>query len=325
MAETIGMTAQSNDLDENARHPIAVVADRTGLSQDVLRVWERRYGAVKPGRGPGGQRRYSDADVERLRLLHAATRAGRSIGQVAQLPLAEIERLVAEDVAARSRLDEAISDMAAAPSELDLDASLDFVRSLDAAGLNAQLRRMLAQLGVAMFVDAVAVPLLRRAGDEWHAGRMTPAQEHVASSVVQDLITETMRSFGQRPGAARVLVATPARERHLIGAALTGVTAALEEWNVIYLGGDLPAAEIAGAAVAAEVRLVAVSVIYVDDRERVLAELRALRAQLPASIGLLVGGAGGAELARELSLIGVRVGTSMDELRAELRRELQAA
>src|SRR6476469_6934867 len=60
------------------RHPIAVVAERIGLSQDVLRVWERRYDAVSPARGPQGQRLYSDADVERLALIQAATHAEAS-------------------------------------------------------------------------------------------------------------------------------------------------------------------------------------------------------------------------------------------------------
>src|SRR5512141_1849871 len=88
---------------EGPGHPIAVVAERTGLSQDVLRVWERRYDAVQPVRSPGGQRHYSDADIERLSLLRAATGAGRSIGQVARLPTEAIAALVADDAAARSR------------------------------------------------------------------------------------------------------------------------------------------------------------------------------------------------------------------------------
>lgn len=94
----------SNREPAQARHPIAVVSERTGLSQDVLRVWERRYGAVQPERGPGGQRVYSDADIERLGLLQAATRAGRSISQVVRLTTDEIAALVGEDIAARERL-----------------------------------------------------------------------------------------------------------------------------------------------------------------------------------------------------------------------------
>src|SRR5688572_15714074 len=82
------------------RHPIGVVEQRTGLAQDVIRVWERRYGAVEPSRGPGGQRMYTDADIERLSLLEAAVRAGRRIGSIAALPTADLEHLVRDDQAA---------------------------------------------------------------------------------------------------------------------------------------------------------------------------------------------------------------------------------
>ena len=59
------------------RHPVRVVAQRTGLSSHVLRAWERRYGVVAPHRTEGGQRLYSDADIERLSLLRTLTAAGR--------------------------------------------------------------------------------------------------------------------------------------------------------------------------------------------------------------------------------------------------------
>ena len=58
-------------------HPIAVVAERTGLSRDVIRAWERRYGVVEPSRTAGRQRSYSDAEIARLSLLAAATRLRR--------------------------------------------------------------------------------------------------------------------------------------------------------------------------------------------------------------------------------------------------------
>ncbi len=79
------------------RHPIRVVSERTGLSPDVLRAWERRYGVVAPERSDGGQRLYSDADIDRVALLVKATRAGRALGQTAALPVEELRQLVAED------------------------------------------------------------------------------------------------------------------------------------------------------------------------------------------------------------------------------------
>ena len=96
-------------------------------------------------------------------------------------------------------------------------------------------------MGVTAFLESVAAPLLRRVGDEWHAGRLTPAQEHLVSSVLHDIAVETMRALTQQVGVPRVLVATPAGERHVIGAALVGAAAAVEGWNVLYLGADLPA------------------------------------------------------------------------------------
>ena len=85
----------STDLDP--RHPIRVVAQRTGLSPATLRAWERRYQVVEPGRSAGGQRLYSDRDVERLRRLHQLTEAGRPISLVASLPDEALEELQAED------------------------------------------------------------------------------------------------------------------------------------------------------------------------------------------------------------------------------------
>src|SRR5918999_1092269 len=77
-----------------AVHPIGVVTRRTGLSPDLLRAWEKRYDVVKPARSGGGRRLYSDADIERLRLLYRATLAGRGIGQVATLSTPALAALV---------------------------------------------------------------------------------------------------------------------------------------------------------------------------------------------------------------------------------------
>ena len=298
--------------DPEAKHPIALVADRTGLTQDVLRVWERRYGAVRPERGKGGQRLYTNADVERLNLLGSAVAAGRSIGQIASLPTKALVRMVDEDSAARrvrgSSAGESVDD------EEMVELGLAHTRSLASAALDDHLRRAAALLGVAAFVERVAVPLLRRVGDEWHAGRLTPSQEHLTSSLLHDILVGTMRGFTQRGAASRVLVATPAGERHAIGAALVGAFAAMEGWNVIYLGTDLPATEIAAAAIAAEVSVVALSIVYIDDRERVLGEVRSLRARLPKNIAVIAGGAGAILLRRELFPSGVRVAGKVEEL-----------
>jgi DNA-binding transcriptional MerR regulator/methylmalonyl-CoA mutase cobalamin-binding subunit len=306
------------------RHPIAVVAERIGLSQDVLRVWERRYSAVSPARGPHGERLYSDADIERLALIQAATLAGRTISKVASLSTKELAALVAEDSAARERRPAVVPSAASEMRDV-VGAALALARALDSSGLNDALRRAASTMGVPAFIETVVAPLLRRVGDEWHAGRVTLAQEHLISSLVHDIVAESMRSFAARSGGPRLLVATLAGERHGIGTALVGAAAAAEGWNVLYLGSDLPAAEIADAAAAAGVRVVAVSIVYVAQQSAVIDELRTLRSRLPHHVSLIAGGGGAAALSTELAAIGVRVESSIHGLLAELRSVRSAA
>ena len=108
------------------------------------------------------------------------------------------------------------------------------------------------------------------------------AHEHMVSSLLHDIVAERMRAFGKREGAPLLIVATLTGERHAIGAVLVGAAAAVEGWNVLHLGADLPATAIVEAARSADARVVAVSIVYVENREALLEELRTLRAALPA-------------------------------------------
>src|SRR5499426_3192226 len=78
------------------KYMIGAVTRLTGLTADVVRVWERRYGAVRPARSGGGTRLYSDADILRLKRLSQAVQKGHSIGQVSTLPEGELDEMIAE-------------------------------------------------------------------------------------------------------------------------------------------------------------------------------------------------------------------------------------
>ena len=80
----------------NVHHPIKVVARLTGLSANVIRIWEHRYAAVEPERTKTNRRVYSQRQIERLTLLRDLTLAGHSIGLVARLPVEKLRLLAAE-------------------------------------------------------------------------------------------------------------------------------------------------------------------------------------------------------------------------------------
>ena len=56
--------ANGEVISDAGKYRIGAVTKLTGLSADVVRVWERRYGAVRPVRSEAGTRLYSDADIQ---------------------------------------------------------------------------------------------------------------------------------------------------------------------------------------------------------------------------------------------------------------------
>ncbi len=273
---------------EVKRHPIQVVARRTGLTADVLRVWEKRYGVVEPNRSPGGHRLYSDADVERLLLLHRVTSAGRRISRMAGLDTAQLRALDEEDAEAALAVRETEAPPVAA--EPYLSACLSAVERMDARDLETSLMRATVALPATALIEDVIGPLLERIGEGWRHGRITPGHEHLASAVIRRVLESIMNACAPGREAPAIVVATPAGQSHEFGALLVGAAAAALGWRVTYLGTSLPASDIAAVAGQAGAAVIALSIVFPEDDPGVHAELRSLREATGPDMAILVGG-----------------------------------
>ncbi len=79
---------------DEAKYPINVVSHLTGLAKQVIRIWELRYGAVRPFRTKTNRRLYSNSEINRLLLLHQVTKSGHPIGQIARLSEEALQMLL---------------------------------------------------------------------------------------------------------------------------------------------------------------------------------------------------------------------------------------
>lgn len=272
----------------SVQHPIKLVALRTGLSAHVIRIWEKRYGAVEPERTDTNRRLYSREQIERLTLLRELTQAGQSISHVAKLPTAKLRQLASELVGANRRAVRPLTRVPATGSFLE--ACLDAVKTLDCPALDEALKRAATALGAQGLLQRVVAPLAQTIGDLWREGTLTAAHEHFATAAIRVFLGQAAKPFGGTENAPVLLVATPAGQIHELGALLVGATAANLGWHVIYLGASLPAAEIAGAARQNRARAVALSLVYPEDDARLEGELARLRELLPPETILLAGG-----------------------------------
>lgn len=314
---------------QTPRYPVRLVAVRTGLSPHVLRAWERRYGVVTPTRTEGGQRLYSDHDIERLLRLRRLTDRGHAIRRLASLPLDELARLDEESAeqdapaartGSRGAADE-LSERAMADSAgAAIAAALQATRRLDAVELQAVLERAAVTLGVPVFIDEVVSPALVQIGHGWSERSVSIAQEHMATAVFRRVLGWLLRVYEVSSGAPRIVVATPPSHGHELGALMAAASAAAEGWSVTYLGPDLPVADLVSAAAQAQARAVAISAVYQPDSADLLRTLREVRAGLPESVSLLAGGTAALEIRAEAQAAGVYVVRSLAEFRALLPR-----
>lgn len=89
--------APDDNIQSTEQFEIGAVSKITGISAHRLRIWERRYNNLKPGRSDSGRRLYSSRDVQKLVLIKSLLDAGHSIGMIAELSVEELENKVNRD------------------------------------------------------------------------------------------------------------------------------------------------------------------------------------------------------------------------------------
>jgi methanogenic corrinoid protein MtbC1 len=272
---------------------------------------------VSPARSNGGQRLYSDLDVERLRLLRRLTGRGHGIGRLAKLSLDELEQLAAEEGSANGTTGvAAFADGRAAEYR---STALQAAQALDAGLLQAVLEQSAVKLGVPAFLDEVAAPLIKGIGHGWSEGTVTVGQEHLATAVFQRVLGWIIETFEVPEPGARILVATPPGQIHELGALLAAAAAASEGWDVIYLGANLPVPEILKAADQSDAAAVALSIVLPLDTAALVSQVLQVRQGLRPEVYLFLGGAGVAEQPERFAGSGVTVLDSLTAFRSTLR------
>jgi DNA-binding transcriptional MerR regulator/methylmalonyl-CoA mutase cobalamin-binding subunit len=302
-------------------HPIGVVCRRTGLKPDLLRAWEKRFGAVHPVRSSGNLRLYSDADIEKLQFLHRAIKGGRRIGQIAALSPQELEVLVAADSQSTPSVRTLRSRVGRQDIEDRVTNCLAAVQDLDARELELQLEGAAVALSQPHLLERVVAPVMERIGDLWNQGSLRVAHEHLASRTVGSFLSGLLSQSDPSQGAPRALICTPLHQGHEMGALIISVMAAFEGWAVTYLGHSLPAEEIAAAVHQKSPRVVALSIGYPPDDARLPEELRKLSRHL-GDASLVAGGRSAKayrEVLEEIGAIRVKDLVQFKEVLRDLR------
>ena len=250
---------------------IGEFARRAGVSPELLRAWERRYGLLQPIRSDGGFRLYTTEDAERVARMRQGLDEGLSAAEAAR-------RALVSPRPPENLLDDARRRLLAA------------VRAYDEAALHAVLDEAFAGFALETVLGELILPALREIGDGWERGELEVGQEHFATNVIRERLLGLARLWGRGGGPLALLACAPG-ERHDIGLIAFGLLLRSHGWRVLLLGADTPLATLEQAVAANEPRLVVVSSV---DPARFEAESAALT-RLARSTPLALSGAGASE------------------------------
>jgi DNA-binding transcriptional MerR regulator/methylmalonyl-CoA mutase cobalamin-binding subunit len=259
---------------------ISAVERETGLSKDVLRMWERRYGFPRPGRDENGERQYTPADISKLRAIKRLMDVGMRPGKLVEHSLDELNALA--DVRSAPRKDQI------APA-LERDV-LSLLQAHDATGLQHTLANLLMRQGLQKFVLDTVTPLNRAVGEAWMRGELQVFEEHLYTEQVQVALRTAVNALPRQTGIPRVLLTTFPNEQHGLGLLMVEALLVPEGVQCISLGPQTPLEDIRRAAVAHKVHILALSFSGAFPLRQATDGLASLRRQLPPQVTLWAGG-----------------------------------
>ena len=205
---------------------IGELSRRTGVSPELLRAWELRYGLLEPSRTAGRFRLYSEADVARVRRMRANLADGLSASEAARAALAERPQ------ADSPGLEEAADDLARS------------LESYDDVGAQGALDGLLAAFSLDVVVREVLVPYLHDVGERWKHGALSVGQEHFISNVIRGRLLALSRGWDRGLGP-RAVLASAEGDQHDLPVLLFGVVLRTHGWRITFLGADTPVASLA--------------------------------------------------------------------------------
>jgi DNA-binding transcriptional MerR regulator len=269
---------------------IGELSRRSGVSPELLRAWERRYGLLRPTRSAGGLRLYSPDDLARVRAMQHHLADGFAAAEAAVLA-SRTPRPSDQSITAPAAKDELAAALA----------------SFDDADAHTVFDDLLARLSIDTLLRDVILPYLHELGERWERGEASIAQEHFASTVLRGRLLGLARGWGRGIGPIAVLACAPG-EQHDLGLIAFGLALRSRGWRIVYLGNDTPIASIADAARSCTPAAVIVSAV---DPRVFRRHAEALR-QLARDNRLYLGGAGAARARLDTDLL-ILTGNPVEE------------
>ena len=213
-------------------YSIKDLEELSGIKAHTIRIWELRYGLLKPNRTDTNIRLYNELQLKRLLNVAFLLKNGVKISKISLLNDDEINEQVLtffNQLDTEQAIDAKINSLVVAMIELNETL------------FESIFNQSVSQLGFENTITKVIYPFLSKVGILWTLNNIQPAQEHFISNLIrQKLIANTDKQALTKNPKQKWLLFLPDGEMHEIGLLLANYMIRQRKHQTIYLGQNVP-------------------------------------------------------------------------------------
>ncbi|MDH4468213.1 MAG: MerR family transcriptional regulator [Bacteriovoracaceae bacterium] len=302
---------------------VKAVVQLTGVNENTLRSWERRYQALTPKRTQKGRRDYDQKDVERIEVLWGLVQEGHSISLIAGQTTDNLKQSLSEKYL-RDRIRPTINESGKQKADdsivgVCLDKMIQALERFQLQQLNQCLLKASFEIGPKDIVMKLILPLVKRVGLLILEKKMSIAQEHLLSALLRDYLGGLYQSlkpydFISKLNSKSIILTTRQGDLHEFGILTSAILANLNGFKTYFLGPNMPVADLAQAVLHFKVDYLILGMMQLPKDGEIISSknfINELDHQIPSKIKILWGGS---EKLESLSLLSGRSLIKVDDL-----------
>ena len=216
------------------KYSISDIAKLSGVKAHTIRIWEQRYGIVKPKRSDTKIRYYTDEDVKHLMNVSVLNRNGIKISKIAELCATEIQNKVCN------------LENVCCTHQMTMDQLIKCMVAFDEMLFEKILNAAIIQHGFKTVMLDIIYPFLEKIGILWMTGSVTPAQEHFIANLIRQKIIVAIdgQVVTQNSATKKIVMLLPQKEMHELSLLFFAYLFKTLNHHIIYLGANVPFADI---------------------------------------------------------------------------------
>ena len=269
----------------NNTYSISFISNACGVRPHTIRTWEKRYKAFSPERTDGGQRIYSENDLNKGRLIVSLLEQGHSISRLAGKSLQDLRTLVFDDKIGSFPSNQMLTS-------IGIKKLLTHLSNFDLGHISSEMLRLRLSIGAKEFIFKVLIPIIHTVEKMYLEGKYSVTQEHIISTIIRYQLSQINLPESDKPNDD-FIIATPEGNLHELPILIADILCQLNRISTFYLGAGHPAVCLSEAVNELKSKTIVLGVVSSDKwnyEKNIIPYLELMDKNLKHKLKIILGG-----------------------------------